>query len=204
MTLSVLSHLLVTERERPRAARGAGFAIPAMLERDAPFEAADPVMGSGSRGQFLVTPRTRDGVYRYALSTCPVENENDLILQLHATLWSEGERRGWSNRASTVSQALQAMSSRGLQAKTLIIPLSLAETICPEANIQEGKVCVIGELNVLVADFADGEALVATSPPRVGVYTRVGDYLGLQLYNVAQTMMVVRDGLGSGVRSVGG
>lgn len=204
MTLSILSHLLVTERERPRAARGVGLAIPAMMEREAPYENADPVLGSGSRGQFLVTPRTRDGVYRYALANCLVENEGAIFPQLHQTLWAEGERRGWSNRATSVLKGLQMMKAAQVTPKAVVISSNLVKTFCPpEYDVGEGRVTIVGGVSVMVtAHLPEGEAIIATAPPRVGVYTRMGDHLGLQLYSVSQTLVVVRD-VGSGIRSMG-
>lgn len=195
MKLSILTHLLITERERPRAAaKGAGFGIPAMMEREALYKNADPVLGSGSRGQFLVTPQTRDGFYRYALSPCPFETENGILAQLHETVWNEGVRRGWSNRAPTVLAGLKVMKDFGLIPKSIVIPLSLAATFCPpEIEVEEGQISSVGGVSVLVGPLPEGSALIAAEPALVGVYTRIGDYLGLQLYGVSKTLVVVRD-----------
>lgn len=186
--LSVLSYLLLTERHRPRAASGSGFATPVMMERESP-EGSDPCLVSTTRGGFVVTRRTLEGAYRFAFFHCPIEREGEVVTNLYRAVWDHSTTLGWGNRFRTPREALAAM--RDTPAKTVILPRSLAESFAPGQEIPEGKVTIVNGLHVLVAPLPEQSAIVASAPATLGVYTRVGDHLGLQLTAVRQRLMVV-------------
>lgn len=188
--LSVLSHLLLTERHRPRAARGGGFSVPAMMEREAPGE-VDPVVVSNTRGDFVQTRKTSEGLYRFAFFPCPIEEEGKTLAHLFQTLWAMSTTSKWSNRYQDVREALKAMKASPIEPKTVVLPKGLAETFAGQA-LPDGRVLVVEGLHVLVAPLPERSAIVAAQPTRLGVYTRVGDRVGLQLYNVPQTLMLVQ------------
>jgi len=83
-----------------------------------------------------------------------------------------------------------------------VIPSDVVAEICGEgftieaaeqAMTTQGFVAEVSGLKVLIAPLLKGAALLTASPPLVGVYTRVGDYLGLQLCNAHQNIVVVND-----------
>jgi len=59
-----------------------------------------------------------------------------------------------------------------------------------------GLVGSVDGIRVLSANLPLGGALLFTNPSALGVYVRIGDYLGLQFYNVRQNVAVIKvDGL---------
>ena len=56
----------------------------------------------------------------------------------------------------------------------------------------QGFVTVVDGMQVLLSSLPEGFALVAGSPSALGIYTRVGDHLGLLLQRVDRVVMVVR------------
>jgi len=183
VSFSALSHLLVTERLRQRAASRGGFSIPAMEERDVP-ENVEPILSTNMRGDFLMVKRGTLGNARYAFFKCPPALEGAVVTRLFETLGNLASVSGWSNVFGTVLEAVDAMRLTPFAPKTIVIPT-------PD-ELPEGVATSIQGLQVVTAPLPQGCGLVATQPTSLGVYTRVGDHLGLQLYNVSRTLMVVR------------
>lgn len=196
MSLSVLAHLLSTERYRQRAAPLGGFSTPVMLEREVP-EGLESILATNARGSFMPTRRNQEGVARYGFFVCPLEREEDVLLRLFETVWSMSLSGSWGNRFSSVAEAVAAMRATSLPPKTIIIPSSSASALCGQ-ELPAGRITVVDGVQVVTSSLPEGSAIVATIPAALGVYTRVGDHLGLQLYNLQQTLMVVRsnDGMG--------
>jgi len=193
MNFSILSYLLTTERYRQRAASGGGFSVPVMSEREVP-PTAQPLLVTNARGGFSPTVRNSEGYARFGFSPVPLGDEPRLFLALLDALWDLSVASNWENRFNTVSDALSHMRASSFQPKSLVISEDLVASFSKDL----GGVSV-GELEgvrVLSAKLPLGSALLVTDPASFGVYTRVGDHLGLQLFNVRQTASVIRtDGL---------
>lgn len=196
MSFSTLSHLLITERERSRAAPAGGFSRPIGQFREVPTEVSS-ILASNTRGAFVQAVRNREGAVGYGFFECPLSEEPVVVTRLHQTVWDLAAANGWPNRASSLEEARAILPS----AHTLVIPFGLVEQVCggtlaPEVLSEvmqaQGYLRVMGELRVMVGQLPDNCMLLAASPPALGVYTRLGDHLGLQLYNVQQTLVVIR------------
>ena len=124
----------------------------------------------------------------------PLEQEGLLLERLFEALWSFSEKSRGPNRFSDVNQAILWMRDSAFRPKNLVVSQDLLDHL----NVPSGGVSV-GEFNgvrVLTSKLPPGTALLATDPTSLGVYVRVGDHLGLQLFNVDQTVSVIRtDGL---------
>jgi len=191
---SVLSHLFVTERHRARGARSGFVSVPAMMELEGPKGEADPVVVSTARGKFVQTRKTSEGLYRFAFFPCSLEEEGEVPAQLLKSLWAMSLGSNWSNRHRTVSEAIQVMKESPFKPKTVVLPRALAESFAG-CTLPEGtQAFVVGGLNILIASLPEQSAIVATHPACLGVYARIGDHIGLQLYGVSQTLRLVYAG----------
>jgi hypothetical protein len=88
-----------------------------------------------------------------------------------------------------------------MEPKSLVVSESqLTETLGSDfdlnsarrAMVFQGYVTMVDGMQLLLSDLAEGLALVAGPPSTVGIYTRVGDHLGLLLQQVDRAIMVVR------------
>jgi hypothetical protein len=187
MSFSILSYLLATERLRPRAASGAGFSIPAMSERGVP-EGLDPILVTSARGRFVVTKRNREGMARFGFTPCTLEEEPAFFLRLCADLRTLSEASKWPNRFKSPSEAITAMRRSRFNPKSLVMPRGVLHPDSEEVPVQQGK---FEGLQVLSADLPTNRSILVSDSAALGVYVRVGDYLGLQLYNVDQTVAII-------------
>jgi len=160
-----------------------------MEERQVP-ENVETLLVTNMRGLFLPSKRGAAGNARYAFFMCPPSHENDVLERLYSTVLQLATTSGWANVFGGIPEALAAMNKSNTPPKTIVVP--------SDHELSEGESVSIQGLQVVVGPLPQGCALVAASPPALGVYTRVGDYLGLQFYNVPRTLMVVRpnDSLG--------
>jgi hypothetical protein len=187
VTLSIFSHLLQAERYRQRAASEGGFSIPVMSERVVPPE-SEPLLVTTSRGGFVLTRRSHEGLARYGFFPCPLEEEPLLLGRFYEALWAFSEAQGWHNRFGSVGEALEVMRASSYPPKVLTLPESLVARMGAQGT-------TVGELegvHVLSSALPEGTALLTAHPVSVGVYTRVGDHLGLQFTSVSQAVAVVR------------
>jgi hypothetical protein len=175
--------MLVTERLRQRASSRGGFSVPAMEERQVP-ENIDPILASSMRGVFLQVRRGLGGVARFGFFACPPSDENLVLERLYDTVLGKAEANGWPTLFGSIPEALSGMRVNGVAPKTIVIPVL--------HTMSEGDTASVQGLQVVTGSLPQGCALVAASPAALGVYTRVGDHLGLQLYSVSKTLMVVR------------
>jgi len=141
---------------------------------------------------------------RYGFFPCPIEEEGQVLAALFEDAWSCSEKAQWGNRCATIASAIQQLRSRSLEPQVLVVPSDLLQVACgeereldvaKEAMGARGYVTVVEGVQVLLADIPKGSAMVMTGPPFMGYYSRVGDYLGLMLIHVPQSLMLVRDGL---------
>ena len=187
MSFSILSYLLATERLRPRAASGAGFSVPAMSERGVP-EGLDPILVTNARGGFVVTKRNREGMARFGFTPCSVEQEPAFFTKLCADIVTLSGNLRWANRFKTPKEALVAMQRSRFNPKSLVMPRGVLHPDSEETPVQQGK---FEGLQVLSADLPSNRSILVSDSAALGVYVRVGDYLGLQLYNVNQTVVII-------------
>lgn len=187
MSFSIFSHLLVTERLRQRGASGAGFSVPAMSERGVP-EGLDPVLVTNARCHFVVTRRNLEGLARFGFSKCDLEGEPILLSTLIADMCGLIVERGWSNLSDSVEGAIQLMGSSGVKPKNLVLPRGMLSRFTGSDGVTQGRV---DGVQLLSSDLPPGFALLTADAPALGVYVRVGDYVGIQLYNVDKTMVVI-------------
>lgn len=193
MNLSILAHLLVTERHRQRAAPAGGFSIPFMSEREVPPE-TEPLLVTNARGSFTQTRRSRDGLARFGFSPCPLEDEPILLGRLYNALESLSRASNWHNQFNTTAGAIESMRGTSCKPKNLVVSESLVSQFTTDES--GGLVGSVDGIRVLSANLPLGGALLFTNPSALGVYVRIGDYLGLQFYNVRQSVAVIKvDGL---------
>lgn len=193
MDISLLAHLLVTERHRQRAASGGGWSVPVMSDREVPPE-AEPMLVTNARGGFVPTRRNHEGFARFGISACPLESEPVLLGRFYGALASLSSCSKWPNRFSSANEAIGAMQATTYKPKTLVVSESLiSQFTTDESGVLVGN---IDGIKVLSANLPIGGALLFTNPTLLGVYVRIGDHLGLQFYNVRQTVAVIKvDGL---------
>lgn len=159
------------------------FALPGMQEISEAGEVRN-VFVTTTRGEWVPTRKSREGILRYGFCECPVGAEDLLLAKLCRTL------DGVAARVSSVKEAAAHLERGGLQATSLVLPEALVERVCGE-NAVQGKV---EGLNILVAAIPDGLALVTAHPAFVGSATRIGDHFGVMILNADRTLVLV-DGL---------
>jgi len=197
MAFTALERLFATERLRQRAAPQGGFAVPAMHERAA-TDSDGPFLATNMRAAFLPTRTSREGIVRYGFSLVPVGTDDRLLGELYRTLLSFPASDA-PPRCTSVQQAIARLHSHGMTPRTLLIPSSALAEIVPGLSVEvaeesmrtKSEVAVVGDLTILLADLPDGAALVAAAPALVGVYTRVGDYLGVLVQQSTKTVVAV-------------
>jgi hypothetical protein len=171
-----------------------------MMERDVEMK-HEPLLVTNTRGQFVLSRRTRDGKGRYGFFECPLEDEAKLLPVLYTTLLTYCRTPGWPTPVPSVAAALDRLP----MARSIVLSSSLISSICGEGFTPEqvatlmkvqGHVAIVNGIQVLAGELPENSAIVSVEPASLGVYTRVGDYLGLQLFDVRQTLVVVRpDGM---------
>lgn len=200
MPYAPLERLLVTDRQRQRAARGGGFSTPGMCFVDVAADAA-PLLATNMRGNFVLTRRNARGQAPFGFSHCPVGQEGPILNQLHRTLIELSVREGWTNRCTAVPEAIDRLHTFGVEPRALVLSESQVATMvgsgfdlnaARRAMAIQGFVTVVDGMQLLLSDLPEGSALVAGFPLKVGIYTRVGDHLGLLLQRVNRVLMVVR------------
>jgi hypothetical protein len=199
MGLSALACIFTTERRRQRQA-AVGFSVPAMGEVRVP-EDAMPLLASNMRGTFLPTRRSGAGIGRYGFSPCRVEEEPLALSALYQALTELSTREGWANRCSDLTQAIERLRSSGFEPRSMVIPEQTLRDVCgPDCDLEaarrsmavQGHVAVVDGIRVLLSNLPGGAALVCAAPEVVGLYTRVGDHLGVLVQRVDRAIMVVR------------
>jgi hypothetical protein len=188
MNFSILSYLLSTERYHQRAAREKGFSVPVMLEREVP-PTTSPLLVSNSRGGFSTTSRSSKGLARLGFSYVPLENESKFFLNLFISLREITVRYNWENQFKTVSDSLSYMRRSPFQPKRLVVSEDLVSSFSRTPD--DVSVGELDGVQVLSTTLPPGSALLVTDPVSFGVYVRVGDYLGVQLFNLREAVSLV-------------
>ncbi len=199
MPYAALERILQPERFRQRAARAGGFSTPSLCFT-AVEEDASPLLASNMRGTFLPTRRNAEGFAPFGFSYCPPGAEGSLIRELHRVLFSLSARERWPNRCNSPGQAVQYLRLSGVEPKSLVISESQLSAIVGNTfDLEEirrmmalrGFVAVVDGMQVVLSDLPSGFALVTAAPTRVGVYTRVGDHVGLLMQRINRSLAVV-------------
>ena len=200
MPYAPLERMLKTERYRQRAAVRGGFSTPGLCF-SAVTDDCMPLLATNMRGTFLLTRRNAEGLAPFGFSYSAVGEEDTLLNELHRVLWEVSAKSGWSNRCSAVPEAIDRMRERGVEPKSLVVSeKQIAGFLGPDFDLEaarramstQGFVTVVDGMQVLLSSLPEGFALVAGSPSALGIYTRVGDHLGLLLQRVDRVVMVVR------------
>jgi hypothetical protein len=200
MAYGALERILRTERFRQRAAAGGGFSTPGLCFTSV-GEDSLPLLATNMRGRFLRTRRNVEGLAPFGFSYCPVGEEGPLLNELHRTLWEISTQEGWSNRCTSIAGAVNYLHALDLEPKSLVVSESqIAGLLGPDFDLSaarrtmavQGFVTVIDGMQLLLSDLPEGSALVAGAPSALGIYTRVGDYLGMLLQRINRVIVMVR------------
>lgn len=173
MPFTVLERLLTTERYRPRMNRassqqGSGYAVPALGEWGVK-PGSGILLATNMRGALRVTRASQQNIARFGFTECSTEDEIRLLLELLVVMTTLAVPGEPSPRCTSIQEALLSLGQTGMEARTLVVPEGEVPTGMPD------------QLQVLTAELPAGTALVAVPPVHTGIYTRVGDHLGLLL-----------------------
>lgn len=200
MPYAALERMLRPERFRQKAAARGGFSTPGMCFTEV-GEDAQPLLASNMRGTFMPTRRNAEGLAPFGFSHVPLGHEGPILNELHRILWGLSLQANWGNRCSAVPEAVERLQATGIEPKSLVVSESQVATLlgpgfdlnaARRAMSIQGYVTVIDGMQLLLSDLAENLAIVAGSPSSVGIYTRVGDHLGMLLQRVDRAIMVVR------------
>ena len=199
MRVSALELVLETERIRRQASvTGAGFAVPALYQYPAKPDEG-PFLVTNARGSFLLG-RSKYDIIRLAFSECPLGGESRLFSELHRVLWGISVQRQWSNRCSSIAQAVAQMRESGLEPRAIVVSPSFLEDTCgtpltleeaEEMMLAQGHVAESDGVKVLAAGLPEGAAFVATAS--VGVYFRIDQHLGVLIRRADRSLVLVGD-----------
>jgi hypothetical protein len=201
--VSALATILRPERYPQRLAKSGGnfLSVPVLSEHA--VEVKDgPFLVTNMRGSLVVTRRSLTmGVVRYGFSEVPLADESALLGKWWQQYHTASVANNWGNRCSTVVEGLNRMRSLRFEPKYVVLPKAefltgeKEEEQVERLTLAQGFVADMGDVKVLLADLPKGAALVTTEPMLVGLYTRVGDSLGVVFRCADQSVMVVGDGL---------
>jgi hypothetical protein len=208
---TVLGRLFVPERRNMRmpeklqaSIRSGVSSRPALNELEVPDD-VEPLLSTNAARQFVQTRRSSvRGTARYGFSEVPVDEEEQLVIELYMSLLDFSLKNQWGNRCNSVTEAVTRLRGLGLEPALLVVPESVLPDICgpdfdPKWASQmmkaQGYVATVDDMQVMTADLPPGAALVSTHPEFAGLYTRVGDYLGLMIQRADRAIMVVGDGV---------
>jgi len=192
---SILEQILSVERYRQRVSeKRGGYAMPVLGKR-AMSPAEGPFLVTNARGRFAATRVSRDGFVNFGFSPSPPdESQDELLLRLYEAARHFSALEGWSTRCSRVSEAIDRLRGSGLSPRSLIIPMATVKEVCGvELQASEsGFVTKIeGDVRVYVAPLPEDAALVLPAPETLGLFSRVGDYVGIVMKHANRTLMVV-------------
>lgn len=163
--LTLMSHLFVTERHRPQAGK-VGHRVPVLSEIDVTDRSIEPLLVSNAKGSFVPTVVAKLGYVRFGFSECQPDQESRMLMEFHRVLVDRSRSCGWGNVVSSIEDGLKLM--RGTVAPPVFVLISRDDP----APKEEGFV-------LLKCPLPSGSALISTRPEIAGLYTRVGDSLGI-------------------------
>jgi hypothetical protein len=211
MPVSILGRVFVSERhnmrmpERLEASMRSGVSARPILNEVEVQDDVEPLLVTNADCRFVPTRVSRArGTARYAFSEVPLDDEPKMLAEMYMALLDASLSQGWSNRCNSVSEAVDRLRSSSIEPAFLIVPETVLPDICgPQYDpaqtagrmMKQGYVAVVDKMKVLPADLSPGSALVLASPSFFGLYTRVGDYLGVMIQRADRSVMVVGDGV---------
>ena len=129
--------------------------------------------------------------------------EEAFFFELYKAVWALSAEYRWTNRCTSIAEAVARMSGFGLMPKVLVVSLTLLQEACQrEVTVEEaeklmmvqGHITEVNGLRVLLATkLPPSAAVLATAPNLVGAYTRVDDYLSVLLYQADRALVLVGD-----------
>lgn len=165
MNLSLLSHLFRVERYRPRASETVGHAAPVIVEMEAD-PSLTPLLVSNMIGAFLPSRVSSSGTLRYAFSACPLEKEDAWF---HSMVKAAGSN--WGTHP-TLEEALARIRSAGRVPKCVVSPTKIpVPEECSLVLTSEPSFVVVSE--------------------EAGLYTRIGDFVGVAVYRADTSLAVI-------------
>lgn len=175
--LTLLSHLFVAERHRLKAG-DVGFKVPLMSEIDVSDRSIEPLLVTSARGTFMPTVVSKLGYVRFGFSKCQPDQEPGLLVEFHRALVERSRANAWGNVVSTLEEGVGLMRS-------LNIPL-----VFVLSSVDDPKLAEDGFVN-LRCPLPSGSALISTRPEVAGLYTRVGDSVGIVAHNCDTSFVAV-------------
>ena len=167
MKISALRQLFSVETHRQKA-DNVGFSVPVLSEIEVGLNSGlDPLLATNMRGTFLRTRVSREGCVRFAFSECLLENEDKLLVELVNILSTVGA-------PASLEEAESTMKQHGVIPKMFVSPV--------EDSNPNFKCLQCSELEV---------GLLAAAPDKNGLYTRVGNHVGVLVYNADTTFSLV-------------
>jgi len=84
----------------------------------------------------------------------------------------------------------------------LIVPFPKLRQLCGheitldearKLTVAQGCVAEVNDIKILFSELPEGQMILGTAPPMVGVYTRIDDHVGLLLRKVDQSMVLINE-----------
>jgi hypothetical protein len=164
-----------------------------MHEEEVEKDAA-PVIVTNSRGLFIQGRISSEGVLRCAFFECPVEEEGLIMAALHRSLIELSSQPEWPVRCNTIQDAVGRLQAAGSEPRSIVLPSTSLPSLTgldPEHVPQQGYVTTVDGVRTFTSDLPEGSALVFGAPLLAGVYTRVGDYVGVAILRADRAVMAV-------------
>lgn len=202
MKIPVLDKVLTAERQRRRMGAH-GLFVPPVARTYPAVEEEGPWITSLSTGRFTMTGPNKDGEIGQALHERLPEEEGAWLGELFRSLWAISTRLNWTNRCTSLEEAVKRMVSLGFEPKSLVVPFSTISSVVgsdlteDEADrVTMGKGCVaeVDEVRVFSArdSIPAGSGILLAASPLVGFYTRVHDHVGATVIRADRAVVLVQ------------
>lgn len=198
MPTTALEALLETDRHRRRATDDVATMV--VNERTALADEG-PFFVSNMRKDFVQTGLRSGGVVWAGFSQWDLHEEEDALQTLYQRLQVLSEVRRWTNRCRTVVEAVERMKTFGHTPYALVLAFETLKDTCgvdlsPEEirklMFAQGRVAEVDGLSVYASTGLRGsQAIVATKPNLVGLYTRVDTSLALMVRRADKSLVLV-------------
>lgn len=172
----ILERLVSVDRVHQRSAKSGGYSIPILHEREVE-DKESPLLVTNTKGAFVQTRPSKEGLGRFAFSALSVEDEDKLLRSLWETLDRCARLQGWANHADNLVSGLDRLRDSGYTPSAIVH----SNLDSPPSEWQGSS---------FAYDLPKGAALVFSSPT-AGYYVRSGDYVGVLLQGANQRIVVV-------------
>jgi len=206
---TVLGRLFVPDRrnmripEKLEASIRSGVSSKPVLNELEVQEDVEPLIVTNVSRHFVATRRSAvRGTARYGFSEIPIDEEDNFVVELYMSLLDFSLKNQWRNRCNTVMEAISRFRGSDLEPVFFVVPEAVLPEICgsdfdpgwaAQMMKAQGYVATVDNMQVMTADLPPGAALVSTHSEVAGLYTRVGDYLGIMVQRADRAFMVVGD-----------